>query len=217
MSTERTHPYLFWGLLCAIAVSGLIIAVCLYPSVARYYFVKTNSHKIFGVVATGSVEDVKYFIERGVSVNEKPPRDMSLLHIAVRLNPDVNVMKYLIGNGADVNAKDDDGATPLHIVARYSLSNIEKAKTLIDNGADVNAKDNHGRIPLHFMASFSLIDLEVMKYLIEKGADVNAKDNDGATPLDYVIRHPIISSGAIDERKAILCEAGGKRGEELPE
>ena len=217
MSTDQSNPYLFRGLLCAIAVIGLILAALLYPSVARYYFVKANRDKIFEAVALGTVEKVKYFIERGVSVNVKDPTGTPLIYWAARYNPDVNVMKYLIDNGADVNAKDIHGqTTPLHQVIIWS-DNPGMAKILIDNGADVNAKDDLGRTPLHCVTGYSpsspfFPPIKVLKYLIEKGADVNAKDNNGQTPLDYVS-----GNSGNDEMEAILREAGGKRGEELPE
>ena len=189
MLTERTHPYLFWGLVCAIAVSGLVIAVCLYPSVARYHFVKTHRDKVFEVVAMGSFDDVKYYIKRGVSVHEKTPAGMSLLHCAVRFNPDVEVLKYLVEQGADVNAKNNNDMTPLHYAAMPDNSSIEKL--------------------LPFATVSPNPSIEKIKYLIEKGANVNAKNDSGMTPLDYVRDNK--------EKEAILREAGGKRGKELPE
>ena len=139
MSTERSNPYLIWGLVCAIAVSGLVIAVCL--SVA-------NRDTIFDAAAHGTVEDVKYFIERGMPVNAKNHTGSSPLHLAVLNNPNIEVMKYLIDKGANVNAKDKNAETPLHFAAVYPDSNTEVLKYLIDKGADVYAKDNIGRTPL---------------------------------------------------------------------
>ena len=203
MSTERTHPYLFWGLVCAIAVSGLVIAAILFlPIVYR--------HWVFNVVANnGTVEDVKYYIERGVSVNEKDHNGRPLIHYAVRYNPNIDVLKYLVKQGADVNAKEDNaGWTSLHYAAASHVSNPEVFKYLIDNGADVNAKEDNGRTPLHLVAVDLTSNIENLKYLVEHGADVNVMDSIGKTPLDYVI---------VDkEKQTFLREAGAKRGEELP-
>ena len=105
MSTDQSNPYLFRGLLCAIAVIGLILTVflCLYIA---------NRNKVFDAAVNGTVEDVKFFIERGVSVNAKNSNGSSLIHYAT-MNPNVEVLKFLVEKGADVNAKDNNGWTPL--------------------------------------------------------------------------------------------------------
>lgn len=52
---------------------------------------------------------------------------------------------------------------------------------------------------------------EDVRFFIEQGADVNAKDKNGKTPLDYVE----IARKNVEEKTAILRDAGGKPGNEL--
>ena len=198
---------------------------------------------IFEAAEKGYVNDIEYFLEQGATVNDKDPYGAPLIHVAARFNSDVDVMKYLIEKGADVNAKFFDGmTTPLFFAVVFN-SNIEVAKILIDKGADVNAKDILGQTPLLCAASLSDSNIDVLKYLIDKGADVNAKDIGSQTPLHYAAQSPnpnietlkyLIEKGAdvnakdkrgqtpLDfvgpnkEKEAILREAGGKRGEDLP-
>ena len=170
MSTDQSNPYLFRVLLCIAVCCVLFLAVVLYPSVARYIFIHKN---VFNAAAHGTVEDVKYFMKRGVDVNAKGDAGWTPLHFAVMNDTDADVMKYLI-----------------------------------ERRADVSAKDNKGRTPLHYAASSPIIPIEVLKYLIDNGADVNAKDDIGQAPLDWA---------SDKEKQAILRDAGGNRGEELPE
>jgi len=153
-------------------------------------------------VVNGSIDDVRLFVEQGVSVYAKDGFGKTLLFHAVENHSDINVMKYLVENGADVNASTRDGWTPL-FEASYD-SSIEIVKFLVDCGADPNKKTREGMTPLHHAGSNTNID--VMKYLIEKGADINAINGFGWTPLDDV---------HYKEQVAILREAGGKTGDEI--
>ena len=123
MSTDQSNPYVFRVLLSIVVCCGLILAVflCLYIA---------NHNKFFDAASHGTVEDIEYFIEHGVSVNEKSFIGLSLLHYAVIYNPDIDILKYLIDNGADVKAKADDGATSLD----YAIGNKEREVILRDAG-----------------------------------------------------------------------------------
>ena len=171
---------------------------------------ESSRKNIFEAVRTGTIKDVKYFLDRGATVNNKAPEDELVFHgkplifIAATLNPDVEVLKYLIEQGADVNAKDDDGKTPLHYVAELPDSSIDILKCLIEKGANVNAKDKDDVTPLHAATLVFSSNIQILKYLIEKGADVNAKNVKGGTPLDCAF--------ANEEKKEIIRNAGGQPG-----
>ena len=167
---------------------------------------------IFDAARLGFVQDVKFFIEKGVDVNAKGVNayednktGVTALHFAAKYNVNIDVLKYLIAQGADVNRQTDAHSTPLHYAAVRN-SNIAVSEYLIEKGADINIKNVYGVTPLHLAARFST---DVTKCLIDNGADVNAKDNAGRTPIDF--------SRAMnrDDCEAVLREAGGKSGEEL--
>ena len=141
MSTDQSNPYVIRALLCIAVCCGLFIAVIWYSSIVY-------RNKVIEAASHGTVEDIKYFIEHGASVNEKSFVGLSLLHYAALFNHDIDVLKYLVEQGANVNAKTKYDQTLLHIVASSPDSNIEVLKYLIEQGVDVNAKDNRGRTPL---------------------------------------------------------------------
>ena len=248
MSTDHNNPLVNRCLLFFVILLPSVINGCKERSVpSQEEFINVTKKyessygDIFEAAEKGTVEDVKYFIERGATVNEKDFDGKPLIHYAVMYNPDADVLKYLIERGVDVNAKDKYGTTPLHFAAS---SYIEILKYLVEKGADVNAKDNYGKTPLHYAAFFSESNIDVLKYLVENGADVNVKDNYGKTPLHYAAAPSKSSVEALKylieqgvdvnvkdksgrtllalvsgnkEMEAILCEAGAKLYDELLE
>jgi len=129
---------------------------------------------IFEAAKSGSVEDVKYFIEElGFGVNMKNERNETPLHIATGYNS-LEVLQYLVSQGADVNAKSNDCAsTPLHSAA-FRNSSIEVLQYLISQGADVNATDHWNQTPLYFAAIALHDSVDILQYLLSQGADVNS-------------------------------------------
>ena len=80
---------------------------------------------IFEAAKTGTVEDVKYYIETlGVDVNTKDEKGLTPLHYVAGHNPNVEVAKYLIEHGADINIKCNSGYTPFS-VAFHAAPNEE--------------------------------------------------------------------------------------------
>jgi len=102
----------------------------------------------------GDLEAVKAFLDYGLSVDSKDPRDHTttpLLGAATLDTPDIGLV--LIQAGADVNAKDTNGSTAL-IWAAQRCGLHELVKALVEAGADVNAKAAGGATPL-MMAEIS--------------------------------------------------------------
>jgi len=144
---------------------------------------KDTLQNIWEAIENGTIQDVRFFIEKGVDVNAKNVDDLSLLHFAARCNPNADVVSYLIEKGADINVKDSNSLTPLHYASMYN-PNVEVMKHLIEKGADVNAKNVDDLLLLHFIARDNP-NASLVKYLIEKGVDVNVKDSIDLTPLHY--------------------------------
>ncbi|MCL2334850.1 MAG: ankyrin repeat domain-containing protein [Endomicrobia bacterium] len=152
-------------------------------------------------------EIVKLFIEKGMNVNAKSPKEMrgeplimqAMARYRIRANTNLEILKMLVKAGANVNACDHTGITPLMLSlkassfgdypffddyedASYEDAFPEAALFLIQNGADINARDNNGTTVLQFSAG-SDKNIEITKKIIEAGANVNAKDGDGKTIL----------------------------------
>jgi serine/threonine-protein phosphatase 6 regulatory ankyrin repeat subunit B len=129
---------------------------------------------IFEAAGSGTVQDVKYFIEKGEDVNSTCDEidnacGITPLHYAVSNN--VDVVKYLIEQGANVNAKTTDGgSTPLSWMGYANSDHVKNvSKLLIENGADTKS--------LLYWAIDRHCSTEMLKYFIEQGADIKGDKN----------------------------------------
>ena len=152
------------------------------------------------------VDLIKYFIEKGVSINKDPNNGQTPLTIlCTRQIIDSDLIKYFISKGVDINA----GSTPpLILLCSRTDLDIELIKYFIENGADINItpKDkqkeskylqintdliewhftfkniniypiNYTKTPLISLCLNEKFDFELCKYLIEHGADINQEMN----------------------------------------
>ncbi|CAL8070680.1 unnamed protein product [Orchesella dallaii] len=95
----------------------------------------------------GNVNALKYFLAKGMDINEKCENQNPPLHYAVLDSPTntlkLESVKFLMDNNADVNARDTDGYTVLHhAVISPNIQFMEVMEYLISVGADINAVDN---------------------------------------------------------------------------
>jgi hypothetical protein len=98
----------------------------------------------------GSVDDVRYFLERGEPVSQRDHNANTPLHLAIWWNRNSDVFKYLVSQGADINAVNRWGWTPLQdtVVSHGNRRSAEDVRFLIEHGADVNARGLDGQTPL---------------------------------------------------------------------
>jgi len=163
---------------------------------------------IWEAARKGTVQDVEYFIKKGVDVNVKDDWYRTPLHEAASYNSDIEILKYLVSQGANINAKDDESYTPLHNSA--ACSKMEILKYLVYQGANVNAQDKWGRTPLDvantkenrnflrdvtepmktYISVYKSLHeaaergtIRDVRYFFQKGVNVNTKTDDGDTPL----------------------------------
>jgi ankyrin repeat protein len=115
---------------------------------------KAAARNIHTAAIHGDVEKVRAFLDRGVSPNDRHPRDGKRpLHWAVRMGH-LDVVKLLVERGADINAREENGDTPLHkAVHRYGMVHPvgpDVVRFLLDSGAHVNARNRRGETPLYW-------------------------------------------------------------------
>ena len=104
---------------------------------------------IFHVAKDGTIENVRYCVEKRGFANKQNDYGNTPLFFAAGYNPNIEVVEYLVSRWGGVNTKNNRGMTPLHLAALKN-SNVKVLKYLVSKNADFNAKDNKGKIPLDY-------------------------------------------------------------------
>jgi ankyrin repeat protein len=160
---------------------ALILAAAL---TASWVHAQTES-QIAAITSAAKFDDVravKSLIEKGVSPNQKDPRGMPILMVAIQENS-TKTVDYLINvKGIDLNQPNMTDETPLMFAALYGQ--LAEVKTLVDQKqVPVNRP---GWTPLHYACTNGHYDIAF--FLLDKGAAVDALSPNETTPLMMAIR-----------------------------
>ncbi|KAK9761390.1 hypothetical protein K7432_013752 [Basidiobolus ranarum] len=98
-----------------------------------------STQNIWLAASDGNLEEVKGFLEAGISVDAKDQNGYTPLHAAVSYGH-TELVQFLLDSGANVNITDSDGDTPLHV-----CENFEVAEQLVKAGADIQLQDDEGK------------------------------------------------------------------------
>ena len=165
------------------------------PSILGIAFVSLSTMPNWAVAQTDSqiaaitkaakfddVREVRSLIEKGVSPNQKDPRGMPILMVAIQENS-VKTVDYLINaKGIDLNQPNVTNETPLMFASLYGQ--LAEVKILVDQKqVPVNRS---GWTPLHYACTNG--HLEIAQFLLDKGAVVDAPSPNETTPLMMAIR-----------------------------
>jgi len=111
--------------------------------------VKSSYTNIFDAASKGTVQDIRYFIEKGERVNMVDKDNWTPLHYAIRDNKNVDVIEFLVGWGASVTAKNDYGWTAIDMARKYrskaeaaSLSFMQRVEREREEMARLNSQRN---------------------------------------------------------------------------
>ncbi|WP_261983855.1 ankyrin repeat domain-containing protein [Wolbachia pipientis] len=143
---------------------------------------------------SGSLNIVKYLINKSADINAKDKYDNTPLHLAADTG-EFDIVKYLIIKGNNINAEGERGWTPLHIAAKNGELNM--VEYLVKKYANIDAKDNYGGTPLHLAAYVG--ELGIVEYLINEDAHVDARDEHYRTPLFFAAE-----SGKLNAVKCLI-------------
>jgi ankyrin repeat protein len=141
-------------------------------------------------VKNGSIEAVRFLIEKGVDVNYRRGSELIPLHLAAAAGKK-QMVELLLNAGADPNPPMGSGVSPpLHdvIIRADEQASEEIVRLLVAAGADVNAPGSLQYTPLHHAVVRGSPAL--VRFLLESGAQVNAVDIDGRTPLHAAVGFP---------------------------
>lgn len=142
-----------------------------------------SEDSFFRCIHEGEVRAVEFFIDGGLSPNQRDMKGVSALSIAVRRNHTV-IVDALLKRGADVNMiSEDRGHTPLMDAA--SNGNVEMTRLLLEAGADVDHTSKNGQTALILAAGNKSLD--IVAILSEAGADKTRKDSLGMRAYDYAL------------------------------
>ena len=157
--------------------------------------------KLYQMIATASLSDVKRLIDAGANPNAPVYNDINddfyTIHRAA-LNSDINVLKYLVSIGVDPCRKDFWWRQPLAFAVRNNP--LQFAKYLVEElGNKPDYEDMDGGTAIAEAALNPHI--EVLDYVLDKGSDINA----GAictVPIEIALKHGTV------ERIAYLLDHG---------
>jgi ankyrin repeat protein len=126
--------------------------------------------------------EVKALIDKGMSPNQKDPKGMPILMLAIQ-EKSMKTVDYLINaKGIDLNQTNITNETPLMFAALYGM--LPEVKTLV-NQKEVPV-NRSGWTPLHYACTNGHLDIAL--FLLDKGAAVDAPSPNETTPIMMAIR-----------------------------
>ncbi|UII24009.1 ankyrin repeat domain-containing protein [Fulvivirga ligni] len=129
----------------------------------------------------GSIELMKYLVERGVDVNMVDDHGYSVITFAATTGQaDERIYNYLLANGANIKDVNHDGANSLLLLIPH-LSDDQMIDYFIDHGLSLQDQDENGNNVFFYTAKTGNKDM--MDILIEKGVDYKALGKKGANAI----------------------------------
>jgi ankyrin repeat protein len=170
---------------CFKALPGILgIALVSLSSMPHWALAQTDSQiaAITKAATFDDVREVKALIDKGMSPNQKDPKGMPILMLAIQ-EKSMKTVDYLINaKGIDLNQPNVTDETPLMFAALYGQ--LAEVKTLVDQKqVPVNRP---GWTPLHYACTNGHYDIAL--FLLDKGAVVDALSPNETTPLMMAIR-----------------------------
>jgi ankyrin repeat protein len=167
------------------SISGVLgIAFVSLGAAPHWAMAQTDSQiaAITSAVKFDDVREVKTLIDKGISPNQKDPRGMPILMLAIQENSAKTVDYLINAKGIDLNQPNMTDETPLMFAALYGQ--FAQVKILVDQKqVPVNRL---GWTPLHYACTNGHV--EIATFLLDKGAAVDARSPNETTPLMMAIR-----------------------------
>lgn len=109
---------------------------------------------------------LEYFLDLGLSIDDKDDEDITPLRLAMRMPKVVN---YLINKGADINARDVGDSTIFHVACNRAYP--ETVELLLKKQVNPNVKDRNGFLPVSKIGNYDICEI------IEKHLDLFSSES----------------------------------------
>ncbi len=154
---------------------------------------RNRNHVLFEIAKyANNPEFFEKCFYNGFDINQKLNCGMTILQVAVMLNPNLEIIKYLIDKGADWKLLTDNGNTLIHLAVENSTVEVLRYVLELFENNNFNLSEEKQQ-KLLFLAAENNPNVEVLKYLIEeKNGKTNIEDKDGATLLYYAAKNSSI-------------------------
>lgn len=181
------------ALIEAVEQGHLDVANYLIEHGAGLETVNSSGMSLLAMAAkAGSLAEVRYFFEKGLSVNKRDNDGNTAVYHAIGVGIEsLYILQYLLEHGGDPNLRSTIGTSPLMQASLEGV--VSQARLLISKGALVNDADFRKETPLDF-ASWGIPhepelvlwgddSTAMISLLIDNGAFINARGFEGKTPL----------------------------------
>lgn len=139
-----------------------------------------NKRKFDTELKKMQVRKVKFLLSNNASVAVVNFEGTTVLHLAVKITSDFEIVRLLLQRRADPNARDNDNETPLKI--SVSLLRLDLVELLIKHGADVSVVNFDGfyynKDVLPCLETVQNL-LKIIDLLMERGLQMSLQDNLG--------------------------------------
>lgn len=177
-------------------IKGVDINYIMHWAYEKYSFEEPFFFRVF---RQGSLDLLKFMIDRGVDVNstdESGRNCFSYCHISDLNSENSEILgkiNLIIDAGADLSHPHAQlllieyiSAPTKTMSSQMKLKINEAAKLLITKGVDINFQDEEGWTALHCAVWFD--NKEVLKILLDAGANPDLEQRKGEKPIDFAKR-----------------------------
>uniref|UniRef100_A0A0X3NY06 Death-associated protein kinase 1 n=2 Tax=Schistocephalus solidus TaxID=70667 RepID=A0A0X3NY06_SCHSO len=139
---------------------------------------KMGQTPLFFAILSGSIENVRFFLESGASFDIIDMNGNSPLHVSATIE-NLDIVEFLSTSGVELNKLNKMNETALHIACKRG--NLRNCIALVAAGVNPNAINLNGETALHLATKESLF--EAVQALVMRGAHPNIQDQVGNIPL----------------------------------
>ena len=121
---------------------------------------------------SGKLHGVKWFLEKGATVNSEDNRGWNTLHFAAQ-GGDADIISLILTHLPEIESKTAGGQTPLMIAVAFGK--LPGIKYLLERGANPLAKDNDGKDSVYHALSRNPDFLDLLLSHVAKSKSTTSK------------------------------------------